>query len=191
MRTGGAAAARAAAGRVLELVQGWLAGGAGWLAAGGGDRAGRWRPGRGGRGGPGRGGGVGSGAVGAVGEPGPAGAGRPARPGRGGPATRTQVAGGLAGVLGPASRSSRSAAGPAYGRRLARPVGGLVRAGAAAAVAAGCRPSAGTLDALALVPCPEAAAPLGPGQVRVAVRAAGLNFRDVLIAPGHVPRSAG
>ncbi|MER5516937.1 type I polyketide synthase [Streptomyces sp. NPDC002763] len=48
----------------------------------------------------------------------------------------------------------------------------------------------GTLDNLALVPAPAAAAPLRPGQVRIAVRAAGLNFRDVLIAldmyPGEV-----
>ena len=42
----------------------------------------------------------------------------------------------------------------------------------------------GTLDGLALVPCPQAAAPLAAGQVRVAVRAAGLNFRDVLIGLG-------
>ncbi len=45
----------------------------------------------------------------------------------------------------------------------------------------------GTLDGLRLVPLPEAAAPLEAGQVRVAVRAAGLNFRDVLIALGSVP----
>ncbi|MDN0195762.1 type I polyketide synthase [Streptomyces sp. S.PNR 29] len=47
----------------------------------------------------------------------------------------------------------------------------------------------GTLDNLALVPCPEAGEPLGEGMVRIAVRAAGMNFRDVLIAldmyPGH------
>ncbi len=43
-----------------------------------------------------------------------------------------------------------------------------------------------TLENLALVACPEATAPLEPGQVRVAVRAAGLNFRDVLIALGVV-----
>ena len=35
--------------------------------------------------------------------------------------------------------------------------------------------------------CPQAAAPLAAGQVRVAVRAAGLNFRDVLIALGMYP----
>nr|WP_256252162.1 type I polyketide synthase [Streptomyces sp. yr375] len=45
----------------------------------------------------------------------------------------------------------------------------------------------GTLDNLAPVPAPAAAAPLAPGQVRIAVRAAGLNFRDVLIALGMYP----
>ncbi|WP_422070527.1 type I polyketide synthase [Streptomyces orinoci] len=44
----------------------------------------------------------------------------------------------------------------------------------------------GTVDDLVLAPCPEAAAPLAPGQVRVAVRAAGLNFRDVVMALGMV-----
>ncbi|MGW5774373.1 type I polyketide synthase, partial [Streptomyces longwoodensis] len=45
----------------------------------------------------------------------------------------------------------------------------------------------GTLDHLALVPAPAAHAPLAAGQVRIAVRAAGLNFRDVLIALGMYP----
>ncbi|MCH0561451.1 type I polyketide synthase, partial [Streptomyces sp. MUM 16J] len=45
----------------------------------------------------------------------------------------------------------------------------------------------GTLDNLALLPAPAAVAPLEPGQVRIAVRAAGLNFRDVLIALGMYP----
>nr|ARV85763.1 PieA4 type I PKS [Candidatus Streptomyces philanthi bv. triangulum] len=44
----------------------------------------------------------------------------------------------------------------------------------------------GTLENLALVPYPEAAAPLAPGQVRMAVRAAGVNFRDVLLGLGMV-----
>ncbi|CAL9279207.1 3-ketoacyl-CoA thiolase [Streptomyces sp. SudanB182_2057] len=43
----------------------------------------------------------------------------------------------------------------------------------------------GQLDDLALLPWHEAA--LEPGQVRVAVRAAGLNFRDVLITLGMYP----
>ncbi|WSG46777.1 SDR family NAD(P)-dependent oxidoreductase [Dactylosporangium sp. NBC_01737] len=40
---------------------------------------------------------------------------------------------------------------------------------------------------LTLVPAEENLAPLGDGQLRVAVRAAGLNFRDVLLALGMVP----
>ncbi|WP_344871550.1 SDR family NAD(P)-dependent oxidoreductase, partial [Nonomuraea antimicrobica] len=44
-----------------------------------------------------------------------------------------------------------------------------------------------SLDALALVPAPEADQELQSGQVRVAVRAAGLNFRDVVVALGMVP----
>ncbi|MEU8386092.1 polyketide synthase dehydratase domain-containing protein, partial [Streptosporangium sp. NPDC048865] len=38
----------------------------------------------------------------------------------------------------------------------------------------------GSLDALELLPFPQAAGPLGAGQVRVAVHAAGVNFRDLL-----------
>ncbi|MEV7020519.1 alcohol dehydrogenase catalytic domain-containing protein, partial [Streptomyces sp. NPDC093991] len=45
----------------------------------------------------------------------------------------------------------------------------------------------GTLEGLALVPAPEAEAPLAPGQVRIAVRAAGVNFRDVLMSLGMYP----
>jgi acyl transferase domain-containing protein/NADPH:quinone reductase-like Zn-dependent oxidoreductase len=52
-------------------------------------------------------------------------------------------------------------------------------------------PARGSLDGLALVPCPELAGPLGPGQVRLEVRAAGLNFRDVLNALGMYPGQAG
>ncbi|MFD7505221.1 type I polyketide synthase [Streptomyces sp. NPDC059850] len=48
----------------------------------------------------------------------------------------------------------------------------------------------GTLENLTLLPCPEAAAPLEAGQVRVEVRAAGLNFRDVLNALGMYPGEA-
>ncbi|WP_394827934.1 SDR family NAD(P)-dependent oxidoreductase [Pendulispora albinea] len=48
----------------------------------------------------------------------------------------------------------------------------------------------GTLESLALVPYPPAQAPVGPGQVRVAVHAAGLNFRDVLDALGMYPGEA-
>uniref|UniRef100_UPI000950CF82 type I polyketide synthase n=1 Tax=Streptomyces acidiscabies TaxID=42234 RepID=UPI000950CF82 len=45
----------------------------------------------------------------------------------------------------------------------------------------------GSLDALTAVPCPEVLAPLAPGRVRVSVHAAGINFRDVLVALGMVP----
>ncbi|WP_338146694.1 beta-ketoacyl synthase N-terminal-like domain-containing protein, partial [Streptomyces boncukensis] len=45
----------------------------------------------------------------------------------------------------------------------------------------------GTVDSVTVQPCPEALEPLEPGQVRIAVRAAGVNFRDVLIALGMYP----
>jgi acyl transferase domain-containing protein/D-arabinose 1-dehydrogenase-like Zn-dependent alcohol dehydrogenase len=45
----------------------------------------------------------------------------------------------------------------------------------------------GTLEDLRLVGCPEVDEPLAEGQVRIAVRAASLNFRDVLNALGLVP----
>ncbi|MEU0602272.1 type I polyketide synthase [Streptomyces sp. NPDC006393] len=48
----------------------------------------------------------------------------------------------------------------------------------------------GTLENLTWVPCPEVEAPLTSGQVRIAVQAAGLNFRDVTIALGLVERTA-
>ncbi|MEV3860547.1 type I polyketide synthase [Streptomyces sp. NPDC050095] len=51
-------------------------------------------------------------------------------------------------------------------------------------------PDKGTLENLVWVPSPEVAEPLTSGQVRIAVRAAGLNFRDVTIALGLVDRTA-
>ncbi|RFS81302.1 acyltransferase domain-containing protein [Actinomadura spongiicola] len=45
----------------------------------------------------------------------------------------------------------------------------------------------GSLDDLALVPAPESGRPLGEGEVRVAVRASGLNFRDIAVALRLVP----
>ncbi|MGW3078446.1 type I polyketide synthase, partial [Kitasatospora sp. NPDC001132] len=48
----------------------------------------------------------------------------------------------------------------------------------------------GTLEHLVLRPADDAAAPLAAHEVRVAVRAAGLNFRDVLIPLGMYPDSA-
>ncbi|MGW9176040.1 SDR family NAD(P)-dependent oxidoreductase, partial [Streptomyces decoyicus] len=49
----------------------------------------------------------------------------------------------------------------------------------------------GTLDNLLLAECPDAAAELEPGQVRIGVRAGGVNFRDVLNALGMYPGEAG
>ncbi|MEU7137805.1 polyketide synthase dehydratase domain-containing protein, partial [Streptomyces sp. NPDC046261] len=49
----------------------------------------------------------------------------------------------------------------------------------------------GSLDGLVLAPHPEALEPLAPGQIRVAVEAAGVNFRDVLNALGMYPGEAG
>ncbi|MEU3562918.1 type I polyketide synthase [Kitasatospora sp. NPDC006786] len=43
------------------------------------------------------------------------------------------------------------------------------------------------LEDVALVPAPDADAPLGADEVRVAVRSAGVNFRDVLIGLGMYP----
>ncbi|MEO3756611.1 beta-ketoacyl synthase N-terminal-like domain-containing protein, partial [Streptomyces sp. B6B3] len=45
----------------------------------------------------------------------------------------------------------------------------------------------GSLDRLALVPAPDATRPLEPGEVRLSVRAAGLNFRDVIASLGMYP----
>ncbi|HWN34083.1 MAG TPA: SDR family NAD(P)-dependent oxidoreductase [Pseudonocardia sp.] len=49
----------------------------------------------------------------------------------------------------------------------------------------------GTLDNLALTPADGERAPVGPGQVRVGLRAAGVNFRDVLNVLGMYPGEAG
>ncbi|HEV3288548.1 MAG TPA: SDR family NAD(P)-dependent oxidoreductase [Streptosporangiaceae bacterium] len=79
--------------------------------------------------------------------------------------------------------------GMAYGRRLARPGGELIPPGGGVPWRLGIT-GQGTLDDLALVACPQLAAPLGAGQVRVAVRAAGLNFRDVVVALGMIALDA-
>ncbi|WP_434043624.1 SDR family NAD(P)-dependent oxidoreductase [Sorangium cellulosum] len=49
----------------------------------------------------------------------------------------------------------------------------------------------GSFDALHLADAPDALRPLGPGQVRLAVRATGLNFRDVLNVLGTYRGEAG
>ncbi|TDT97690.1 polyene macrolide polyketide synthase [Streptomyces sp. 846.5] len=48
----------------------------------------------------------------------------------------------------------------------------------------------GTLEGLGLVACPEAVEELAAGHIRVSVRAAGVNFRDVLNALGMYPGGA-
>ncbi|MGW3466157.1 polyketide synthase dehydratase domain-containing protein, partial [Streptomyces olivaceoviridis] len=49
----------------------------------------------------------------------------------------------------------------------------------------------GTLENLALLPAPELTAPLADGEVRIEVRAAGVNFRDALNALGLLPGEPG
>ncbi|MGW6445274.1 SDR family NAD(P)-dependent oxidoreductase [Lentzea sp. NPDC055074] len=51
-------------------------------------------------------------------------------------------------------------------------------------------PNAGAFDDLVLTPATDVTEPLGEGQIRVGVRAAGLNFRDVLITLGMYPGEA-
>nr|WP_241268971.1 type I polyketide synthase [Streptomyces chrestomyceticus] len=74
--------------------------------------------------------------------------------------------------------------GAVHARRLVRPSGALP-------VPEGrwrLEPDAGgSLEGLSLLPAPEADEALAVGQVRIAVGAAGLNFRDVLIALGMYP----
>ena len=48
----------------------------------------------------------------------------------------------------------------------------------------------GSLEDLAIIPSPGGDRPLGVHEVRIGVRAAGLNFRDVLIALGLYPGDA-
>ncbi|MGO4430658.1 hypothetical protein AB4Z54_70810, partial [Streptomyces sp. MCAF7] len=80
---------------------------------------------------------------------------------------------------------------------------GVVRTGRLARMATGTNlmPPAGVpwrldseqrdrLDNLALQTAPEATRPLAAGEVRLSVRAAGLNFRDVLSALGMYPGEA-
>ncbi|MFD3924432.1 SDR family NAD(P)-dependent oxidoreductase, partial [Streptomyces sp. NPDC058595] len=50
--------------------------------------------------------------------------------------------------------------------------------------------SPGTLEQLAFIPTPHADVPLAAGEIRVAIRAAGMNFRDVLISLGMYPGAA-
>ena len=84
----------------------------------------------------------------------------------------------LAAALGSGEPELAVRDGQAYGRRLAHPGGGLVPPPGRGPW----RLEATRREGLVLVGCPHAAAPLKAGQVRVAVRAAGLNFRDLLAA---------
>jgi acyl transferase domain-containing protein/D-arabinose 1-dehydrogenase-like Zn-dependent alcohol dehydrogenase/acyl carrier protein/GDP-D-mannose dehydratase len=76
--------------------------------------------------------------------------------------------------------------GVVFGRRLARPPDGLLppRGGQPWRLEVA---EPGTLDGLVLAACPQVSGPLGAGRVRVAVRAAGVNFRDVLIGLDMYP----
>ena len=49
---------------------------------------------------------------------------------------------------------------------------------------------AGTVESLLLAPCPAVLEPLREGQVRVTLRAGGVNFRDVIVALGMIPGGA-
>ncbi|HEY2237971.1 MAG TPA: SDR family NAD(P)-dependent oxidoreductase, partial [Streptosporangiaceae bacterium] len=80
-------------------------------------------------------------------------------------------------------------AGKAYGRRLVRPVPDPGFSSLADPWQLDVA-ERGTLDAFTAVPSPHAAGPLSAGEVRVAVRAAGVNFRDVLIGLGMYPGDA-
>ncbi|HWO67894.1 MAG TPA: SDR family NAD(P)-dependent oxidoreductase, partial [Umezawaea sp.] len=75
--------------------------------------------------------------------------------------------------------------------RLSRPAPGLLSPPAEGGAWRLDSPRKGTLEHLALIPAPEATAPLAAGEVRIAVRAAGLNFRDVLNALDMYPGDAG
>ncbi|MEO3857742.1 type I polyketide synthase [Acrocarpospora sp. B8E8] len=79
-------------------------------------------------------------------------------------------------------------AGTARVPRLARPSRHLLPPGGAAHWRLA-SDGGGTLDGLALVADPGA--PLAPGQVRVDVRAAGVNFRDVMLTLGLYPGGGG
>ncbi|GAA2477703.1 hypothetical protein GCM10010276_12490 [Streptomyces longisporus] len=72
----------------------------------------------------------------------------------------------------------------AYGRRLIRPSGDLVAPGGAWRLTPD---ETGSLEGLRLAAAGDVDGPLPDGWVRIAVRAAGLNFKDVLISLGMYP----
>ncbi|MGW6445275.1 SDR family NAD(P)-dependent oxidoreductase [Lentzea sp. NPDC055074] len=80
-------------------------------------------------------------------------------------------------------------AGVVLAPRMARAEGGLLEAPAGAEAWSLDLNSRDTLEDLAFVPAPVVLEPLAEGQIRVSVRATGLNFRDVLLALDVVPAS--
>ena len=80
--------------------------------------------------------------------------------------------------------------GQVYARRLVRPAAGALTPPVTGEPWRLDVTERGTLDSLAMLACPQAAAPLAAGQVRIAVRVAGLNFRDVLIGLDMYPGAA-
>ncbi|WP_194922338.1 SpnB-like Rossmann fold domain-containing protein, partial [Catenulispora rubra] len=52
-------------------------------------------------------------------------------------------------------------------------------------------PGDGSVDGIRIVPSPEALRELAPGEVRISVRAAGLNFRDAMVSLGMIPGDRG
>ena len=105
------------------------------------------------------------------------------------PAAGGGAGAGLAGLAGLGEPEVAVRGGAVLGRRLVRPGGGLAVPGGG--VPWRLEPSGtGSLGDLVLAQCPEAAAPLEAGMVRVGVRAGGLNFRDVLIGLGMYPGAA-
>ncbi|MET7575719.1 polyketide synthase dehydratase domain-containing protein, partial [Streptomyces sp. NPDC005492] len=96
------------------------------------------------------------------------------------------TAGPLAAALSSGETQLAVRAGAVLGARLARIEPGLVvpEGGGAWHLDSTAK---GTLENLRLVPFPAAERPLGEGEIRIEVRAAGLNFRDVLNALGMYP----
>ncbi|MFJ1751291.1 SDR family NAD(P)-dependent oxidoreductase [Streptomyces sp. NPDC088116] len=99
----------------------------------------------------------------------------------------TSLDGVLPAVVGSGEPELALRSGVLHARRLARATGQLVVPGPERL---GWRldvPERGSLDDLAVLDSPPAVAPLAPGQIRVGVRAAGLNFRDVMVGLGLYP----
>ncbi|MEV7195509.1 SDR family NAD(P)-dependent oxidoreductase, partial [Streptomyces sp. NPDC093510] len=88
-------------------------------------------------------------------------------------------------------------AGRAFAARLARATDAVLHVPETSGVDADKTPwrvdfaATGTLDSFRVAEFPQASAELGPGEVRVAIRAAGMNFRDVLNVLGMYPGDAG